>query len=195
MEKLNFKITKKKLTFHEALSFIDDIIDAHFDIDKEGNEIYTPYIGKLGTITAFLKYYTDYEFADDNIEKDYSTIGFLKLEDVRGLVDMFQLDSLIESAKLEVEHRKTLIENRKNDELSNFLRVLTDKVNSISIPNIDEEKLNTLLQSIDNNGLNADSIVNAYLKSDFHDKKTQEILDSKNEKIISLEKYRNKKGK
>lgn len=187
MEKLNFKITKRKLTFHEALSFIDDIIDAHFDIDEEGNEIYTPYIGKLGTITAFLKYYTDYEFADDNIEKDYSTIGFLNLEDVRGLVDMFQLDSLIESAKLEVEHRKTLIENRKNDELSNLFRVLSDKINSFSLPNIDEEKLGNLLKLIENGEFNVDSIVNAYIKSDFHDKKTQELLDEKNEKIIKLE--------
>lgn len=187
MEKLNFKITKRKLTFHEALSFIDDIIDAHFDIDEEGNEIYTPYIGKLGTITAFLKYYTDYEFADDNIEKDYSTIGFLKLEDVRGLVDMFQLDSLIESAKLEVEHRKTLIENRKNDELSNLFRVLSDKINSFSLPNIDEERLGKFLKSIENGEFNVDSIVNAYIKSDFHDKKTQELLDEKNEKIIKLE--------
>ena len=187
MEKLNFKITKRKLTFHEALSFIDDIIDAHFDIDEEGNEIYTPYIGKLGTITAFLKYYTDYEFADDNIEKDYSTIGFLKLEDVRGLVDMFQLDSLIESAKLEVEHRKTLIENRKNDELSNLFRVLSDKINSFSLPNIDEEILDKFLKSIENGEFNVDSIVNAYIKSDFHDKKTQELLDEKNEKIIKLE--------
>ena len=187
MEKLNFKITKRKLTFHEALSFIDDIIDAHFDIDEEGNEIYTPYIGKLGTITAFLKYYTDYEFADDNIEKDYSTIGFLKLEDVRGLVDMFQLDSLIESAKLEVEHRKTLIENRKNDELSNLFRVLSDKINSFSLPNIDEERLDKFLKSIENGEFNVDSIVNAYIKSDFHDKKTQELLDEKNEKIIKLE--------
>ena len=187
MEKLNFKITKRKLTFHEALSFIDDIIDTHFDIDEEGNEIYTPYIGKLGTITAFLKYYTDYEFADDNIEKDYSTIGFLKLEDVRGLVDMFQLDSLIESAKLEVEHRKTLIENRKNDELSNLFRVLSDKINSFSLPNIDEERLDKFLKSIENGEFNVDSIVNAYIKSDFHDKKTQELLDEKNEKIIKLE--------
>lgn len=187
MEKLNFKITKRKLTFHEALSFIDDIIDAHFDIDEEGNEIYTPYIGKLGTITAFLKYYTDYEFADDNIEKDYSTIVFLKLEDVRGLVDMFQLDSLIESAKLEVEHRKTLIENRKNDELSNLFRVLSDKINSFSLPNIDEERLDKFLKSIENGEFNVDSIVNAYIKSDFHDKKTQELLDEKNEKIIKLE--------
>lgn len=187
MEKLNFKITKRKLTFHEALSFIDDIIDAHFDIDEEGNEIYTPYIGKLGTITAFLKHYTDYEFADDNIEKDYSTIGFLKLEDVRGLVDMFQLDSLIESAKLEVEHRKTLIENRKNDELSNLFRVLSDKINSFSLPNIDEERLDKFLKSIENGEFNVDSIVNAYIKSDFHDKKTQELLDEKNEKIIKLE--------
>lgn len=187
MEKLNFKITKRKLTFHKALSFIDDIIDAHFDIDEEGNEIYTPYIGKLGTITAFLKYYTDYEFADDNIEKDYSTIGFLKLEDVRGLVDMFQLDSLIESAKLEVEHRKTLIENRKNDELSNLFRVLSDKINSFSLPNIDEERLDKFLKSIEKGEFNVDSIVNAYIKSDFHDKKTQELLDEKNEKIIKLE--------
>lgn len=187
MEKLNFKITKRKLTFHEALSFIDDIIDAHFDIDEEGTEIYTPYIGKLGTITAFLKYYTDYEFADDNIEKDYSTIGFLKLEDIRGLVDMFQLDSLIESAKLEVEHRKTLIENRKNDELSNLFRVLSDKINSFSLPNIDEERLDKFLKSIENGEFNVDSIVNAYIKSDFHDKKTQELLDEKNEKIIKLE--------
>lgn len=187
MEKLNFKITKRKLTFHEALSFIDDIIDAYFDIDEEGNEIYTPYIGKLGTITAFLKYYTDYEFADDNIEKDYSTIGFLKLEDVRGFVDMFQLDSLIESAKLEVEHRKTLIENRKNDELSNLFRVLSDKINSFSLPNIDEERLDKFLKSIENGEFNVDSIVNTYIKSDFHDKKTQELLDEKNEKIIKLE--------
>lgn len=187
MEKLNFKIVKRKLTFHEALSFIDDIIDAHFDIDEEGNEIYTPYIGKLGTITAFLKYYTDYEFADDNIEKDYSYIGFLKLEDVRGLVDMFQLDSLIESVKLEIEHRKAIIQNRKNDELSNFLRVLSDKVNSFSLPDIDEEKLNTILKSIENGKFDVDSIVNAYIKSDFHDKKTQELLDEKNEKIVKLE--------
>lgn len=187
MEKLNFKITKRKLTFHEALSFIDDIIDAHFDIDEEGNKIYTPYIGKLGIITAFFKYYTDYEFTDDNIEKDYSTIGFLKLEDVKGLVDMFQLDSLIESAKLEVEHRKTLIENRKNDELSNLFRVLSDKINSFSLPNIDEEKVDKFLKSIENGEFNVDSIVNAYIKSDFHDKKTQELLDEKNEKIIKLE--------
>lgn len=190
----NFNIIKTKLTFHEALSFIHDVIYAYFDVDENGNDIYTPYIGELGLRQAFLKYYTDYEFSD-TIEDDYATIAFFNMDSVRNLVEDDQLDILISAINSEVEHKKVIIQNRKNDELSNFLRVLTDKVDSIHIPNIDEEKLNTLFQSIEDNGLNADSIVNAYLKSDFHDKNTQEILDAKNEKIISLEKYRNKKNK
>ena len=44
-------------------------------------------------------------------------------------------------------------------------------------------------------GIDENKIVNAYLKSDFHDKKTQELLDEKNKKIAELELKINKDKK
>ena len=112
----NFNIIKTKLTFHEALSFIHDVIYAYFDVDEDGNDIYTPYIGELGLKKAFLQYYTDYKFSD-NIEEDYATIAFFNMDNAQNLIEADQLDTLISAINSEVEHKKVIIQNRKTDEL------------------------------------------------------------------------------
>lgn len=184
MEKI-FNIIKNSLTFKESLDFINEVVDSYFDMDDNGELIYIPFIGDIGLTNAFLKYYTDYKFNDD-IEKDYQFVCTISPYNYLKEINENQFLSLEEAITKEVDLRVKQLENSRIDLISQFLKVVIDKVNSIEIPNIDENTLHKIINLLDG-GIDENKIVDAYLKSDFHDKKTHELLDEKNKKIIELE--------
>lgn len=192
MEK-TFNITKNSLTFRESLDFINEVVDSYFDEDENGELIYMPFIGIIGFTNAFLKYYTDYKFNDD-IEKDYQFVCTISPYDYIKEINETQFLSLEEAIEKEVDLKVKQLENTRTDLISQFLKVVIDKVNSIEIPNIDEDTLHKIINMLDG-GIDEHKIVDAYLKSDFHDKKTQELLTEKNKKIVELESKINKDKK
>lgn len=192
MEKI-FNITKNSLTFKESLDFINEVIDSYFDMDDNGELIYMPFIGNIGLTNAFLKYYTDYKFNDD-IEKDYQFVCTISPYNYLKEINENQFLSLEDAIEKEVGLKVKQLENTRTDLISQFLKAVIDKVNSIEIPNIDEDTLHNIINMLDS-GIDEHKIVDAYLKSDFHDKKTQKLLDEKTKKIIELESKINKDKK
>ena len=192
MEKI-FNITKNSLTFKESLDFINEVIDSYFDMDDNGELIYMPFIGDIGLTNAFLKYYTDYKFNDD-IEKDYQFVCTISPYNYLKEINENQFLSLEEAITKEVDLKLKQLENTRTDLISQLLKVVIGKVNSIEIPNIDEDTLHKIVDML-NGGFDENKIVEAYLKSDFHDKKTQELLEEKNKKIVELESKINKDKK
>lgn len=192
MEKI-FNIIKNSLTFKESLDFINEVVDSYFDTDDNGELIYMPFIGDIGLTNAFLKYYTDYKFNDD-IEKDYQFVCTISPYNYLKEINENQFLSLEEAIEKEVDLKVKQLENSRTDLISQFLKVVIDKVNSIEIPNIDEDTLRKIINMLDG-GIDENKIVDAYLKSDFHDKKTQVLLDEKNKKIVELESKINKDKK
>lgn len=189
MEKI-FNITKNSLTFKESLDFINEVVDSYFDTDDNGELIYMPFIGDIGLINAFLKYYTDYKFNDD-VEKDYQFVCTISPYNYLKEINENQFLSLEDAIEKEVCLKVKQLENTRTDLISQLLKVVIDKVNSIEIPNIDEDTLHKIVDML-NGGFDENKIVEAYLKSDFHDKKTRELLDEKNKKIVELESKINK---
>ena len=104
---MNFEITRNKLTLKDAIGFIERIVSSYFIEDENGNLTYEPYSGMLGVKTAFLEYYTDYEFSND-MDKDYEFICSLDIGDYEFLDrnTYIQYCELMEAAKKKVKYKQ-----------------------------------------------------------------------------------------
>lgn len=185
---MNFEITRNKLTLKDAIGFIERIVSSYFTEDENGNLTYEPYSGMLGEKTAFLEYYTDYEFSDD-MDKDYEFICSLDIGDY-GFLDRntyIQYCELMEAAKKKVKYKKQVLLKEQTDGIYQLLITLSDKVRELNVPDLNTSNLNTFVEKFNNTDFSSDSIVKAFLNSDYHKKQEAEILDTKNEVIKQME--------
>ena len=74
-----------------------------------------------------------------------------------------QFLSLEDAIKKEVDLKVKQLENTRTDLISQLLKVVINKVNSIEIPNIDEDTLHKIVDML-NGGFDENKIVEAYLK-------------------------------
>ena len=185
---MNFEITRNKLTLKDAIGFIERIVSSYFTEDENGNLTYEPYSGMLGEKTAFLEYYTDYEFSDD-MDKDYEFICSLDIGDY-GFLDRntyIQYCELMEAAKKKVKYKKQVLLKEQTDGIYQLLITLSDKVRELNVPDLNTSSLNTFVEKFNNTDFSSDSIVKAFLNSDYHKKQEAELLDTKNEVIKQME--------
>ena len=185
---MNFEITRNKLTIKDAIGFIERIVSSYFTEDENGNLTYEPYSGMLGEKTAFLEYYTDYEFSDD-MDKDYEFICSLDIGDY-GFLDRntyIQYCELMEAAKKKVKYKKQVLLKEQTDGIYQLLITLSDKVRELNVPDLNTSNLNTFVEKFNNTDFSSDSIVKAFLNSDYHKKQEAELLDTKNEVIKQME--------
>ena len=185
---MNFEITRNKLTIKDAIGFIERIVSSYFTEDENGNLTYEPYSGMLGEKTAFLEYYTDYEFSDD-MDKDYEFICSLDIGDY-GFIDRntyIQYCELMKAAKKKVKYKKQALLKEQTDGIYQLLITLSDKVRELNVPDLNTSNLNTFVEKFNNTDFSSDSIVKAFLNSDYHKKQEAELLDTKNEVIKQME--------
>ena len=185
---MNFEITRNKLALKDAIGFIERIVSSYFTEDENGNLTYEPYSGMLGEKTAFLEYYTDYEFSDD-MDKDYEFICSLDIGDY-GFLDRntyIQYCELMEAAKKKVKYKKQVLLKEQTDGIYQLLITLSDKVRELNVPDLNTSNLNTFVEKFNNTDFSSDSIVKAFLNSDYHKKQEAELLDTKNEVIKQME--------
>ena len=185
---MNFEITRNKLTLKDAIGFIERIVSSYFTEDENGNLTYEPYSGMLGVKTAFLEYYTDYEFSDD-MDKDYEFICSLDIGDY-GFLDRntyIQYCELMEAAKKKVKYKKQVLLKEQTDGIYHLLITLSNKIKEINIPDLNSDDLNTFIKKFNDADLSSDSVVKAFLDSDYHKKQEAELLDAKNEVIKQME--------
>lgn len=185
---MNFEITRNKLTIKDAIGFIERIVSSYFIEDENGNLTYEPYSGMLGAKTAFLEYYTDYEFSND-MDKDYEFICSLDIGDYEFLDrnTYIQYCELMEAAKKKVKYKKQALLKEQTDGIYHLLITLSNKIKEINIPDLNSDDLNTFIKKFNGADLSSDSVVKAFLDSDYHKKQEAELLDAKNEVIKQME--------
>ena len=186
---MSFKVVKNKLSLKESIDFIEMIVSSYFIEDEDGNLTYEPYSGILGEKTAFLKHYTDYHFSDDT-DKDYALICSLDVEDYIKPVNKnmyIQYYELMKAAEEKVKYKKQALLKEQTDGIYQLLVTLSNKIKEINIPDLNVNDLNTFIKKFNNSDLSSDSVVKAFLNSDYHKKQEAELLDTKNEIIKQME--------
>ena len=188
---MNFKIIKKKLTLEEVNDFVNSVVNAYFIYD-DNNEIigYTPYYGTLQEKIEFLKSYTDYNFEEDTA-KMYEDICGLKISDYYNSdkLDLIQFVEIRDAIHEEVNVKRTIFIDSQNG-LNKLLNSINALVNKIDFSKLNMDEMNQFVQKFNKSNLNAESIVEAYVKSDsYKDNKEKElnnIIDSKNDIINGI---------
>lgn len=186
---MSFKIVKNKLSLKESIDFIEMIVSSYFIEGEDGNLKYEPYAGILGEKTAFLKYYTDYQFSDDT-DEDYALICSLDVEDYIKPVNrnMYtQYYELMKAVKEKVKYKKQCLLKEQTDGVYHLLTALSNKIKEFNIPDINVNDLNTFIQKFNSTDFSSDSVVKAFLNSDYHKKQEAELLDTKNKIIEQME--------
>ena len=188
---MNFKIIKKKLTLEEVNNYVNSVVNAYFIYD-DNNEIigYTPYYGTLQEKIEFLKSYTDYNFEEDTA-KMYEDICGLKISDYYNSdkLDLIQFVEIRDAIHEEVNVKRTIFIDSQNG-LNKLLNSINALVNKIDFSKLNMDEMNQFVQKFNKSDLNAESIIEAYVKSDsYKDNKEKElnnIIDSKNDIINGI---------
>lgn len=95
-----------------------------------------------------------------------------------------QLDQVIMDVNDIVEFEKQKLIHCKKDSLAELVDVLSEKVKQIDISKFDPSRIMEFVDTFNNSGLNADSLVSALLNSDDHAKQLEDATDFiKTEKI------------
>ena len=188
---MDFNIVKAKLTLEEVNDFVNSVVNAYFIYD-DNNEIigYTPYYGTLQEKIEFLKSYTDYNFEEDTA-KMYEDICGLKISDYYNSdkFDLIQFVEIRDAIHEEVNVKRTIFIDSQNG-LNKLLNSINALVNKIDFSKLNMDEMNQFVQKFNKSDLNAESIIEAYVKSDsYKDNKEKElnnIIDSKNDIINGI---------
>ena len=186
---MSFKVVKNKLSLKESIDFIEMIVSSYFIEDEDGNLTYEPYSGILGEKTAFLKHYTDYQFSDDT-DEDFDFICVLNIDDYVKPVNKnmyVQYHDLIKAVNRKVASRRQKLIKEQTDGIYQLLITLSNKIKEFNIPDLNVNDINTFIKKFNNSDLSSDSVVKAFLNSDYHKKQEAELLDTKNEIIKQME--------
>lgn len=208
MKKNNPKI-KEVITIKDMNSAVETVVNIYFQVDEDGNEIYTPYFSEIGEVTAIANYFIEGVEFDEN-ENIYESV----CEDgvINTLVQNFkksgEYDEFIHYVEDKVDYRKKMniatLHNEATSILTYKLLELIEKEHEKSIKEIEatenlnnwikeqreqQERLNSIvpLEAQKNfiEKFDVDDIVRAVYKemseSELH-KKNKEIVDA-NRKI------------
>lgn len=186
---MSFKIVKNKLSLKESIDFIEMIVSSYFIEDEDGNLTYEPYSGILGEKTAFLKHYTDYQFSDDT-DEDFDFICVLNIDDYVKPVNKnmyVQYHDLMKAVNRKVASKRQKLIKEQTDGIYQLLITLSNKIKEFNIPDLNVNDLNAFIKKFNSSDLSSDSVVKAFLNSDYHKNHEAELLDTKNEIIKQME--------
>lgn len=205
MKKTDMKL-KESLTLTEKVMAIERIVSSNFMDDD-----YTPYYDQLGQITAIIRYFIDgIELEDDdNLLELYSND-----KELRDIVDSvlngdIENDTLEDdwlfiiknvSCKIEFMKRKLIHHNYNLEKIVDAANVIIDSLENFSKLKINEltpEMIQTgmdVMKKLNDNNVELNqetisSIIKDAVAFDM-DKATADIIDSKNEEIKELRKYK-----
>jgi len=191
MIKENVRV-KERLSDVDRINIIKYLVAGNFTTDENGNTLYTPYFKKINDITAFFLYAVEGLTFEPNIDNSVyeSIIGDNDLYEIYDFARerLFQYSEIDEMVKdmVEFEKQKIIHSYSKKDSLSELLDAITEKVKGFDLGSINIKDAFDMLSKIPENGINADSVVDAYFDSDYHKEKEQELVDAKNDKIREL---------
>lgn len=184
---MEFNIVNKTLSIENVIRFINEVVDAYFTKDENGEIVsYEHYLGELAFKNAFLKYYTDYEHSG-NTDDDYLNISDFNVnmfvyEETDHTFNLVQYKDIITSIEKQVSVKKKIFIDSQNG-ITKFINTLTNKINEF---NIDTSITQEFMKKFSESDFSAKSIMDEYLKSETHDKKVINLLNSKNEQISML---------
>ena len=205
MKKTAMKL-KESLTLTEKVMAIKNIVSSNFMDDD-----YTPYYDKLGRITAIIRYFIDgIELEDgDNLLKLYDSDKELRdMVDsiLKGNINNDTLEDdwlfvMMQAAdKIDFMKRKLIHHNYDLEKIVDATNVIIDSLENFSklqlsklTPEMIQTGMTVMKKLADNNvELNQEtisSIIKDAVAFDM-DKATADIIDSKNEEIRELRKYK-----
>ena len=184
---MEFNIVNKTLSIENVIRFINEVVDGYFTKDENGEIVaYEHYLGELAFKNAFLKYYTDYEHTGDT-EKDYLNISDFNVEmfvyeETDHTFNLTQYNDIVRSIEEHVKIKTKLFIDSQNG-ITKLVNTLTNKINEF---NIDTSITQEFMKKFSESDFSAKSIMDEYLKSETHDKKVINLLNSKNEQISML---------
>lgn len=205
MKKTDMKL-KESLTLTEKVMAINNIVSSNFMDDD-----YTPYYDKLGRITTIIKYLIDgIELEDeDNLLELYNSDNEMRdmVDSVlHGDIDNDTLEDdwlfvMMQAAdKIDFMKRKLIHHNYDLEKLVDASNVIIDSLENFSklqlselTPEMIQTGMTVMKKLADNNvELNQEtisSVIKDAVAFDM-DKATADIIDSKNEEIRELRKYK-----
>lgn len=205
MKKTDMKL-KESLTLTEKVMAINNIVSSNFMDDD-----YTPYYDKLGRITTIIKYLIDgIELEDeDNLLELYNSDNEMRdmVDSVlHGDIDNDTLEDdwlfvMMQAAdKIDFMKRKLIHHNYDLEKLVDAANVIIDSLENFSklqlselTPEMIQTGITVMKKLADNNvELNQEtisSVIKDAVAFDM-DKATADIIDSKNEEIRELRKYK-----
>ena len=205
MKKTDMKL-KESLTLTEKVMAINNIVSSNFMDDD-----YTPYYDKLGRITTIIKYLIDgIELEDeDNLLELYNSDNEMRdmVDSVlHGHIDNNTLEDdwlfvMMQAAdKIDFMKRKLIHHNYDLEKIVDAANVIIDSLENFSklqlselTPEMIQTGMTVMKKLADNNvELNQEtisSIIKDAVAFDM-DKATADIIDSKNEEIRELRKYK-----
>lgn len=150
---MEIKITKKRLSFKEAISFIENVVEGSFIVDEEtGETSYDAYIGQLALKSAFLKYYTDYTFPEDMEENYLELISFDINSHLYEILES-QYQDILSAIQSEISFRKEKILKEQTDEFSKLLRLVSTKISSIDLSELDFKAISEYINKLNESDL------------------------------------------
>ena len=205
MKKTAMKL-KESLTLTEKVMAINNIVSSNFMDDD-----YTPYYDKLGRITAIIRYFIDgieLENEDNLIELYKSDNEMRDMVDsvLHGDIDNDTLEDdwlfiMMQAAdKIDFMKRKLIHHNYNLEKIVDAVNVIIDSLENFSklqlselTPEMIQTGMTVMKKLADNNvELNQEtisSVIKDAVACDM-DKATADIIDSKNEEIRELRKYK-----
>lgn len=205
MKKTAMKL-KESLTLTEKVMAINNIVSSNFMDDD-----YTPYYDKLGRITAIIRYFIDgieLENEDNLIELYKSDNEMRDMVDsvLHGDIDNDTLEDdwlfiMMQAAdKIDFMKRKLIHHNYNLEKMVDAANVIIDSLENFSklqlselTPEMVQTGMTVMKKLADNNVELNQETVSSIIKDAVAfnmDKATADIIDSKNEEIRELRKYK-----
>lgn len=154
-------INKDQLTFKESYTFINNVVNACFEQDENGNDIdYMPFAKQPSIQSNFCEYYTDMEFGDD-FDKNFAEYIAVDIDSITSSVyttdvkfNRTQYDGMLKAIEDGISYRKQKMLQKNirvtsilDDEIIKFANVLTEVVQNLP-KNFDFSSIQPALEKI-----------------------------------------------
>ena len=174
------------LSAYDKLVLVNSVVDTLVS-DNRYDSIVKDLITDFNIVRVFTDIDTSFINVKDDDGNDINPINFIEeFLDETNVVDVIKanmeaglLDELNKAINLSIEYRTGVHENSLNEALANLVNTIEKKINEIDLGSMAE--FANMFSGISGE-ITPESIVNAYMASDFHKKNIVEIEETKRQK-------------
>ena len=136
-------LVKKRLSLHERIAMVDDIVDMMFLENENGESVYYPALRKFSIEYAIVNYFTDIALPADGDKARYFLEETGIADVVAGAVSDGYITEILTEAEEAIEYRKQIIAKRSKldailDSVVDVAQTISKKTEGIELPQIME---------------------------------------------------------